>query len=93
MADDFTVFVHADENASHRRLQRDSMPCGASFGTSRWTAGEQVQDYYSLAVPLDAPAGTYTVTTGVYKAPELRNLKVDGKDATDLEVGSFTVSK
>lgn len=89
---DYTVFVHADDNVVHRRIQRDSMPCAASFGTSHWTPGEQVRDSYPLVVPADAAAGTYTVTTGVYKTPELRNLKLDGKDATDLEVGSFTVT-
>ena len=93
MADDYTMFVHADDSTAHRRLQRDSMPCAASFGTSHWTAGEQVGDDYTLQVPPDAPDGAYTVTTGVYKAPELRNLKVDGKDATDLEVGSFKVAR
>ncbi|MFI5267005.1 MAG: hypothetical protein ACHQ7M_06465, partial [Chloroflexota bacterium] len=90
---DYTVFVHADDNVTHRRIQRDSMPCAASFGTSRWTLGEQVLDSYALVVPSDAPPGTYTITTGVYKAPELRNLKIDGKDATDLEAGSFRVER
>ncbi|HEX6512372.1 MAG TPA: hypothetical protein VF157_08740, partial [Chloroflexota bacterium] len=90
---DYTVFVHADENASHRRIQRDSMPCGGSFSTGRWATGQQVLDYYSLAIPPDAPAGTYTITTGLYAMPGPRNLKLDGKDATDLEAGSFTVSR
>jgi hypothetical protein len=90
---DFTVFIHADDNAARRRIQRDSMPCAGSFGTSHWTAGEQVADSYSLPVPADAPDGTYVVTTGVYKAPELRNLRLDGKDGTDLEVGAFRVAR
>lgn len=94
MTADYTVFVHADESASHRRIQRDSMPCAASFGTSHWAAGQQVRDSYALTVPADAPAGTYTVTTGVYTTtPDLRDLKIDGQDGTDLAAGSFTVSR
>ena len=93
MAADYTVFVHADDTQSHRRVQRDSMPCAASFGTSHWTAGERVRDTYALAIPADAPAGTYAITTGVYTTPELRNLKIDGRDGTDLAAGSFTVSR
>ncbi|HLG70361.1 MAG TPA: hypothetical protein VK009_08060 [Chloroflexota bacterium] len=90
---DYTVFVHADEPASHRRIARDSLPCNRSFGTSHWTAGEGIQDYYGLAIPGDAPEGSYTVTVGLYKAPELRNLQIDGKGGTDLEIGSFTVGR
>ena len=93
MSADYTTFVHADENVSHRRIQRDSMPCAASFGTSQWLAGQQVLDYYSLPIPADIPDGTYTVTAGVYKAPELRNLRIDGTDATDLEVGTIRVGR
>ncbi len=93
MDTDYTVFVHVDENVSHRRIQRDSMPCGASFGTSHWTPGERVLDYYSLPVPADAPDGAYTVTVGLYKAPELRNLQIDGRDGSELEVGTIRIAR
>jgi hypothetical protein len=91
---DYTVFIHADDNVSKRRIQRDSRPCGGSIGTSHWLPGEQARDAYAVAIPSDAPSGTYVITTGVYATtPEVRNLKLDGKDGTDLEAGSFTVAR
>jgi hypothetical protein len=90
---DYTVFIHADEAGSRRRIARDSPPCNRSFGTSHWTAGERIQDSYNLAIPADAPEGTYVVTVGLYTTPELRNLRIDGRDATDLEAGSFKVGR
>jgi 4-amino-4-deoxy-L-arabinose transferase-like glycosyltransferase len=90
---DYTVFVHADEATSHHRIGRDSMPCGASFGTSHWTAGEQVEDYFDLAIPSDAPSGRYLFTTGLYRAADQRNLRIDGRDATDLQIGVFDVGR
>ncbi|HEY8692405.1 MAG TPA: hypothetical protein VIR57_06645 [Chloroflexota bacterium] len=89
----YTAFVHADDDANHRRIGHDSMPCAASHVTSSWAPGEEILDYYTLQVPPDAPDGAYSITTGLYTLPDLRNLKVNGGDATDLRIGSFAVAR
>jgi 4-amino-4-deoxy-L-arabinose transferase-like glycosyltransferase len=85
-AGDYTGFLHADDNVNHLRAAQDHPPCQGSFPTYRWLPGDQVFDTYALKVPDTAPAGTYQLTTGLYRLPGPQNL------GPDLPVGSFQVA-
>ncbi|MBV9121087.1 MAG: hypothetical protein JOZ39_10290 [Chloroflexi bacterium] len=87
---DYTGFVHGDDAAHHLRVQQDHAPCGGSLPTYSWQPGEQIFDRYVLTVAMDAPAGEYALTAGLYQLPEARNLTVDGGQS-ELAIGSFKV--
>jgi hypothetical protein len=93
MTADYVIFVHADDTANNRRIQRDSMPCSTSFLTSWWIPGEEVIDRYPLAIPADAPDGTYKVTVGAYSLPDVHNLTLAGSGTTELNAGAIRVAR
>jgi hypothetical protein len=67
---DWTVFVHlADENGEVI-AQADGQPLNGDYPTSLWRRSCGVEDVYHLAIPPDAPEGTYTVLTGMYNAAD-----------------------
>jgi hypothetical protein len=84
----YTAFVHLlgppRPDGSPVWAQSDSEPCGGALPTGRWRAGDLIRDTVSLAIPADAPAGTYELTTGFYTWPDLIRLPVAGGDAVTL---------
>jgi hypothetical protein len=70
--EDYTVFTHllgeSYNLASGSFLwgQKDSMPLGGSYPTSRWLENEVVVDRYDIAIQSDAPPGLYRIEVGLY---------------------------
>lgn len=62
---DYTAFVHAADGGTVR-FQTDRPPIEGAYPTSLWDPGEQITDVISLTIPIDTPAGTYRLTTGLY---------------------------
>jgi 4-amino-4-deoxy-L-arabinose transferase-like glycosyltransferase len=64
---DYTLFVHALDNAGRIVAQTDVQPRGGAYPTSIWDASEFVPDEITLAIPPDA-RGTLRVVIGWYDA-------------------------
>lgn len=62
----YKVFLHLIGPDGRLWSQRDSEPGGNLALTTTWVPGEMVQDNHGLLVPVDAPAGQYTLLLGLY---------------------------
>jgi len=69
---DYTVFTHLLGESYHLASesflwsQKDNMPLGGSYPTSRWLENEVVVDRYDIAVQSDTPPGLYRIEVGMY---------------------------
>jgi 4-amino-4-deoxy-L-arabinose transferase-like glycosyltransferase len=83
---DYYVFVHVIDARGVQVARVDLPPGGAELPpTSAWQPGQQV----SVPIPLDLPelpAGSYTLTMGVYDAVTGARLPLDGAQAADQAV-------
>lgn len=77
---DFTTFVHLGDPSQQPLAQGDSPALGGDYPTRWWTAGEVIEDRYSLTIPADLEAGQYPVQLGLYDPAtgERVPLTVDG---------------
>ena len=85
-AADYTVFVHVlNQDGTCCVWQQDSMPLAGSYPTSRWLAGELVNDAIRIVLPSDLPPGTYPLEIGLYIADTGQRLQVEraGQPAGD----------
>ena len=94
----YTAFVHLlgppnPVTDSPLWAQDDHEPGQATYASDRWFPGEVVMDTFHLQVPVDAPPGTYTLSTGFYDRETLQRLpRSDGEgdtavvDITDVGV-------
>jgi 4-amino-4-deoxy-L-arabinose transferase-like glycosyltransferase len=65
---DYTAFVHIVGPEGQNWAQSDSWPEQGAAPTTSWVTGQIIVDTHTLALPADAPAGTYTVFVGLYDA-------------------------
>jgi hypothetical protein len=63
---DFTLFFHLGDPAAPPLAQGDSPPRGGGYPTRYWAAGEVIDDWYTLTLPLDLPDGRYSLLLGFY---------------------------
>lgn len=70
---DYTVFVQLI-GPSGILAQYDARPRAGYYPTSNWDAGEEVEDFFRLAVPPEAPPGAYRLIAGMYDAGTGRRL-------------------
>lgn len=64
---DLLLFLHLYDQTGMRVAGVDVAPGGALFPqTSTWRVGQQIAVPIPLALPADLPAGTYTLTMGLY---------------------------
>lgn len=67
---DLTIFFHllgpTQNNGSPLWGQDDYPPQDGHTSTTTWTPGALIRDTYKIAVPADAPPGTYTIALGFY---------------------------
>jgi hypothetical protein len=56
--------------------QVDAVPGDWQRPTTGWVAGEVIADAYVLAIPEDAPAGSYTLIAGLYEEATMQRLRV-----------------
>ena len=93
--DNYTAFVHLVGPDGKVHGQVDQWPVQGTLPTSSWTAGQVVDDPYTITLPADAPRGKYQVEVGWYLLSTLRRLNVldaAGRPSDDhVIVGEFTV--
>lgn len=92
--EDIRVFLHAEQDG-RRLAQSDGDPVHLYTPTSRWQAGELVEDTRTLRIPADAGSGTVRLFAGMYRTNPMRNLTVtqDGRIVPDgrATAGTFAI--
>ena len=67
VAEDLHVYVHLrDPGSGENVAQADGPPLGGWYPTSRWGAGEVVEEKRTFPLPADIPAGQYRLVVGLY---------------------------
>ncbi len=93
--DNYTAFVHLLGPDGKVHGQVDQWPVQGTLPTASWTAGQVVDDPYTVTLPPDAPSGKYQVEVGWYLLSTLRRLNVldaAGRPSDDhVIVGEFSV--
>ncbi len=81
----YKVFVHLLNAAGQVVAQHDSEPGNNDLRTTRWAAGEYLDDAHPLALPANLPPGDYRVRVGLYLYPDGARLPLaTGGDAYAL---------
>jgi hypothetical protein len=78
MTRSYTVFVHLLDASGRVRAQQDSVPGSGALPTTGWAPGEYLDDHYEIPLPVDLPAGEYTIEVGAYDAATGVRLAVVG---------------
>ena len=77
--------MHLLDERGNVAAQHDGEPAANALRTSRWAAGEYVEDVHPLALPANLPAGIYRLRVGMYAWPDGARLPLaTGADAFDL---------
>ncbi len=84
MTRSYTVFTHlmGPTDAKEPLTQQDNMPIRNQAPTTCWIPGEIITDPYTLVLPSDAPAGRYTLYTGMYVWETGERLPAQGPNVT-----------
>ena len=82
--DSYHVFLHLLDAEGTLIAQSDAIPANWSRPTTGWLPGEYILDEHTLSIPLDAPPGDYTLSTGLYIPGGERLLTPGGADAIPL---------
>ena len=88
----YTVFVHLIAADGFNRTSQDNPPVWGSYPTTRWQAGEQVTDKYTLTLPTGTPPGPHHLRVGWYnsatgkRVPELNSDRQPGADYITLDM-------
>jgi hypothetical protein len=91
-------FIHIGKGRHSDPLvaNHDAQICGTAYPTSRWSEGEIILDRHTLTVVDDAPADTYEITAGVYRASDRLRLEIveSAHFAQDnrVTIGTLTVA-
>ena len=88
--EDYTAFVHVVGPDGRLVAQSDSQPSAGNYPTTSWEAGEAVPDRHVLALPPNAPAGTYRLVGGMYLLRTGERLPVEG-GGDSVPLGEFVV--
>ncbi|MBK7893633.1 MAG: glycosyltransferase family 39 protein [Candidatus Promineifilaceae bacterium] len=86
---DYTVFVHLlqqDGTCAPCVWQQDVMPQQNQYPTSRWLAGEVVNDGYQIQIPPGTPPGSYQLEIGLYIAETGQRLQVQQPNRPEADV-------
>ncbi len=71
-----------DQTKEKKWGQSDAIPNHFWTPTTRWQAGELVEDTHSFRIAPDAPPGTYYLLAGMYDPDTMHNLPVTNQYAT-----------
>jgi hypothetical protein len=88
---DYTTFVHILDVAGHLVAQHDGQPFENNFSTKLWTSGLFVSYDLRVSLPLDTPAGIYSVIMGLYDSSNGERLPVNESPDNTLFIGRITV--
>ena len=81
---DYTVFVHAVDEAGQRWGQQDTQPQSGTYPTSQWQVGEVIEDRYELRIAADGPPGDYHLNLGLYEWQSGERMRVGDDDKVKL---------
>jgi len=94
--ENWKVFVHLTDTSGAAMLaQHDGDPVGGFTPTTRWLAGELIEDTHWITIPLDMASGEYRLWVGMYRFETRHNLPaaLEGKPVRDgrVSLGEITV--
>jgi hypothetical protein len=78
---DYTVFVHLVDQAGRIYSQHDGQPAAGLYPTSKWKAGEIIEDVHLIGAPADIPAGRYSLNVGMYLLSTMERLQISSVTA------------
>jgi hypothetical protein len=88
----YHVFVHLLNSDGEKVAQRDGQPVQWMRPTSTWTPKEEIVDRYGMLLPVDLPAGNYTVAVGLYDPVSGQRLPISaGPGDYAVELGPVQV--
>ena len=88
----FNVFVHLLNAQGEKVAQRDGQPVLWQRPTSSWQPGEEIVDRYGLLLPADLPAGSYTLSVGLYDPATGARLPISaGPQDSAIDLGPIMV--
>lgn len=79
-AQNYTVFVHVLDAASHVVAQRDSQPQNGQLPTVLWQPGQVLNDAHTMSLPPSLPPGPYQLEVGLYLQATAQRLPADNED-------------
>ena len=82
---DYVRFVHV-VGSTGLQGQLDSRPLDGRYPTNGWIAGEFIQETVSIALPINRPAGPYTLHLGFYNPDTGQRLYHEGGDHVEIKV-------
>jgi hypothetical protein len=91
----YSVYVKLLDDDGNAIAGWDGQPQNGEAPTLLWVPGEIVEDLVTLAVPVDAPPGEYTVEVGMYRAADLARcltLDRDGIPVRQVVLGTVRVA-
>ncbi len=74
----YKVIVHLARPDGQPIAIGDTEPGFFFTPTTRWQAGEIMEDWYTVVVPADTPPGRYLLLTGLYPLQNVRNIPPQG---------------
>jgi len=83
--EDYKVFVHLVDEKGQVAAQSDGDPVGGFTPTRRLVGGEMFCDRRVVALPRELPPGRYAIYAGLYRWPEIANLRVSSGPLTGAE--------
>lgn len=80
---DYQVFVHLaqPDDEAVKAGQHDGPPVGGFTPTTRWFAGEILEDQHEVPIAPTAAPGTYKLVAGLYDLAEMKSLPVVDRQA------------
>jgi hypothetical protein len=90
---DYTVFVHLLDSTGKLIAQADSQPRSGAYPTSAWLAGDVIQDEHTLSLPADLAPGDYTLSVGLYQAPDGPRLPLQSSAGDAFALGTLQVMR
>ena len=91
----YSVYVKLLDADGNAIAGWDGQPQNGEAPTLLWVPGEVVEDLVTLAVPVDAPPGEYTVEVGMYRAADLARcltLDRDGIPVRQVVLGTVRLA-
>jgi hypothetical protein len=87
----YTVFVHLVDDKGNVVSQGDSPPRHGQFPTIIWVKGDIVQDAHTIAIPLSATSGRYSLRVGFYRLDNMTRLPVTDSTGQSLDDSQITI--
>jgi len=90
---DYTVFVQLIGPDGLVWAQKDNQPQAGGYPTSRWDLQNMIVDRYNLVLKPEAPAGTYTLVTGMYDLQTGQRLPVSDNSGQPVPEDAITLTR